>query len=1603
VIKVESGFRREYLLRLPLPLAQLYNRAYNAKSARERHDNAFYLWEATIKLAAASATAYYLDEVAHDGSLRNPILDRLLAQLALPSLGQWLGILREVSRTFAKRVDAESNPWIGQARALATSTKDKSALLSLYQRVKNGADGALATDQTVSLLGVFDALVQYRNGVFGHGAGRFESFYADEMGPLLFPALNELFAEGTWNPLGPQAAKLVYITEIRVVSAQKNLVGLRELVGLQSERREPLELPSDLVSPLVPNRVGIVWPGRTGVLRLDPLLQYRESDLSEEVLFLNRDRNGKQIEYLSYTTGRTERDRSLLPEMAQLLSRVANREIGEDDLTRLTEQSLAETPSVESLWSLPDRTPSDAGEYELLSELGRGGMGVVYLARQRSLGRLVALKMLPSDLADDEVAMARFRREIRHLARCDNPHIVKLLASGTMPDGRSYYTMEYVQGSNLEQVWRELSQSNPTLSSSTLGRQTLTAAVEIASQKHQERSDASHAKSTKETHAMGKAITTPLQAIQPKNLSPPESTSQELDSSQSMDEGTNPNIKVESVMTNHSPPPHFHLPSRENDPGGYVRRVVELVGDVAIALQSIHDQDIVHRDIKPANLMLTPDGSRIVLMDFGLAKGASHALTASRQGGLLGTLRYAAPEQLAAANIRVGPSADVRALGVTLWELLTRKRLFGEASDEAQLAHDVLSADVPRLRTIDRRFDRDLEAIVARATERRASDRISSAGRFAELLKLWLDGKSIPIRVPGVGEVLWRWAREHRAIVAMGVLATFAILSISAVAFVSVILALYRAEMALQAALQSQQTLLIDIDQELAPRAGMLEVRRLILIKASEGWEKTSSHLGHDPRIDGWKMEAHLQIGRLFEQVGRTDEQGGMKHAEEHFLKLRQIAEKVFHANSSDNLAHAYIAMADLELGKLFLSTNRLKEAIEFLERSRGDYEQVVAIEPQDIRWQRNLSLANSALGNAYKTAGDFQKAADAYRKHQAIIERIREKNPNDSQAEHDLAVSYWNLGRLNLSSGAFDDAIECFKKQVELSQSASNKDPKNIDFRSTLASGHNWLSETYFHSGQDEAALENAETAKRMFQELYHSDIGNVWRELEFGKSHYEVALTLRRLGKTDEARANCREFLRIARDALTKDPSNAEAKTSVCAALGFLGSMSNDAGDLAESRKYLEEAIQIGEELNRENPGDTDEILQLAFNLNLLGQTVSIAAESDAAHTLFSKAIGLAEQIIANDPSHRTARIRLGTTLLDAGYNQWHRGNLELALPLFQRARDLFETLVKAEPKVVSGQYNLADSQRALSYVAMEMNDFPAAEEGLTKVESASKQLSLQQPNNLKLRQWIGNVENNFGELRLKQGNVVEAKTHFNEALEIFQRLADEHPNEIENMLGLSKSLRWLGQTDLNNRQFPEALEHFTEALDRLRNLVRENRENPHIQYNLSQVLQWVGICYFEMKEFEKAREGTREWLETMKGLAEADPANNRFKNDLSRCYRHLAQVSDALQDDTAAITARTAALKIDPGLAMEWDARGNNYVGIGDETKAIADFTQAITLKPDTASYYFDRAVAYRKFNKPTEALNDLEQAIKLAPDTEAYWKKREEWRDELPTKR
>src|SRR5262249_46936159 len=166
----------------------------------------------------------------------------------------------------------------------------------------------------------------------------------------------------------------------------------------------------------------------------------------------------------------------------------------------------------------------------------------------------------------------------------------------------------------------------------------------------------------------------------------------------------------------------------------YVRRVVEVIRQVATAAHTLHEAGVVHRDIKPGNIILGHGDRHAVLMDLGLAQLADETegrLTRTRQ--FVGTLRYASPEQVLAAR-RLDARSDVYGLGATLWELRTLRPLFGadEQTPTPELMERILHEEPGRVRKHNPGVSRDLEAIALKCLEKNPARRYATAQELAD-------------------------------------------------------------------------------------------------------------------------------------------------------------------------------------------------------------------------------------------------------------------------------------------------------------------------------------------------------------------------------------------------------------------------------------------------------------------------------------------------------------------------------------------------------------------------------------------------------------------------------------------------------------------------------------------------------------------------------------------------------------------------------------------------------------------------------------------------------------------------------------------------------
>ena len=299
--------------------------------------------------------------------------------------------------------------------------------------------------------------------------------------------------------------------------------------------------------------------------------------------------------------------------------------------------------------------PQIAG-YEVEAVLGRGGMGVVYRARQLALNRPVALKMVLAGQYASPELLSRFLTEAEAVASLQHPHIVQVFDLGKC-DGNPFFAMEFVDGGNLSDRIAE----------------------------------------------------------QPLNF----------------------------------------------------RDAAEMVERLARAVQFAHDRGIIHRDLKPMNVLLTADGTPKIA-DFGLAKRLHSTTDMTASGAILGTPGYLAPEQARGQTRNVAEPADIYALGVILYELITGRVPFVGESDVDVLGQ-VAEGDVPSPAWLRPSVPRDLETICLKCLEKNPKDRYATAAALAADLRNFLYGEPILARRRSRLERALRWIqrRPARAIAAI--------------------------------------------------------------------------------------------------------------------------------------------------------------------------------------------------------------------------------------------------------------------------------------------------------------------------------------------------------------------------------------------------------------------------------------------------------------------------------------------------------------------------------------------------------------------------------------------------------------------------------------------------------------------------------------------------------------------------------------------------------------------------------------------------------------------------------------------------------------------
>lgn len=638
---------------------------------------------------------------------------------------------------------------------------------------------------------------------------------------------------------------------------------------------------------------------------------------------------------------------------------------------------------------------------------------------------------------------------------------------------------------------------------------------------------------------------------------------------------------------------------------------LQVVAQIADALDTVHAAGIYHRDIKPSNILLTrrEDGAwRGKLTDFGLGAAQDpdllRSIFASRVEGLSGTWDYIAPE------LRHGgpPSAqsDIYSLGLTLYQVVVgdiERPLTGDW--ERQVPSAVLCEDIrrcvsqspadrwPRAADLAQALRSHEPRLRQRELEREHENQRLRARRFRHAALLASAIAAILLLCGGIAVYQWREAaRQRDRALAQKRLALLAISQLTH--DVPQRLRNVPGTLPILQGLLEENIALIDRILALEPDTPLARRERgANLIAVGDRWML----VGNTPRAlaayeSGLRIAQQLletqpdrpefqrDVSMAFDRLGDVHiVQGKAADGLAAYQRSWEITEALAQREPTSRAARRDVWLALDKLGAAYSKLGRTQEALESYEEALSIATQLVDEQPDHLESLRDLSLCYERVGDVRLVLGRADAALAAYEHAMRLGRQCAEAEPESAEGQRGLSVGYDKLGSVYLRVGRATDALEVYQASLRIARSMSAKEPENAQLLRDVSVAIDRVGDVQLALGQPADALASFQQALEMAERLAARDPDNASAQFDLLAGYVKVGDALVAAGRGEDALASYGEALAINRQLATADPNDAQVQRSLSVALSKLGSVQFVLGMMEAAAQSLTEAVAVAQ----------------------------------------------------------------------------------------------------------------------------------------------------------------------------------------------------------------------------------------------------------------------------------------------------------------------------------------------------------------------------------------------------------------------------------------
>jgi serine/threonine protein kinase/tetratricopeptide (TPR) repeat protein len=897
--------------------------------------------------------------------------------------------------------------------------------------------------------------------------------------------------------------------------------------------------------------------------------------------------------------------------------------------------------------SSPAATGTQVGRFALKVLHARGGLGEVFTARDTELNREVAVKRIQTRYADDPASRRRFLTEAEITARLDHPGVVPVFGLVADGFGRPCYAMRFIRGETLKDEIERYHGGNRAKTNHESAPNESQIKAENAGDRGQPRSVAFR-------HLLQRFIAV-CQAIAYAH-------SRKV---------IHRDIKPANVMV-----------------GAFGETLVVDWG-LAKALDDGPDPEQLLRAVSATGFRHDPEATEF----------PDHLTLA---GTAVGTPAYMAPEQASGRIDLVGPSADVYSLGATLFAILTGKAPF--AGNTTETLEKVRRGEFPKPLEENPEVPAPLDAVCQKAMALRVEDRYATPLELALDVERWLSDEPVSCyRDPFVAR-LARWARRHPARVAAGVSLLLAgILAAGGIAWAvsreqkktaealvlvtdeklktdtemkraqkaeetanNTLVALsdqknkteqqYQdaqaarglAEKRYKAAVDAFNTLVFDIQLQLADRAGTQDLRQNLLIKAQEGLNGLLQGSGAEKMgADRTLVAAHSQMGEVYQLLGKTREARGeyeqaVRLAVEVLIRAQERRSSEDEWDAKQALGHSSIRLADslLQTGNVAAAKRACETAVDLME-------QTLKLRPDRRRASENLALARDQYADVLIERGETQAAAEQCRIALELRRQLAATANTDPNVTRQLADSLDQYAEILLRAGRTSLARQAAADGLGLRIAIATKLPQQPEVARELAAAHSRLGEVLLDRDELAASQKEFEEARTLLDKLHLADPRSAGAEIGLAVSLARLAAVALRTGDVDAAIENATASNRLCRSATAADPDSIRAIRALATSHELLGEVYLATGANDQARAAFQESVKILEPIAQRDPDSVAAKLALAHAREQVGQSELASGQPAAAIDSLNKSLALRQEVLDVDRGSAKAKRELAQGL--------------------------------------------------------------------------------------------------------------------------------------------------------------------------------------------------------------------------------------------------------------------------------------------------------------------------------------------------------------------